>query len=121
LTVADKTGLISDHSGTLLSPDSINSDNILRDRQKSPTWITTTPLATPNVVYCRVLSEFNWTKVYILHDLSALPYYQDAVEHVTASLKKCNVQYTEDIFYSNKESFQPMETVKKFNENSRSE
>jgi hypothetical protein len=119
--LTDNDSLICEYSFTVSSPDSINSDKILRDRQKSPTWITTTPLATPEVVYCKFLTESNWTRVYLLHDLSALPYYLDTVERVAASLKNCNIQYTEDIFYSNKESFQPMETVRKFNENSRGE
>jgi hypothetical protein len=91
----------------------------LTDRLKSPTWITTTPLATPNEVYCKFLVNFNWTRVYLLHDLSALPYYQDAAERVAASLKNCNVQYMEDTVYSDRQSFQPSETVTKFNENSR--
>ena len=73
---------------------STGAEDILQDREKSPTWVTNGPFPPLNDIYCSLLKQFNWTKVYVGVDVSSPPYFTKGYMIVTDKLTSCGVQFT---------------------------
>ncbi|OQV24985.1 hypothetical protein BV898_01193 [Hypsibius exemplaris] len=75
---------------------SSDADSVIRNRKRSPTWLTTTPFPLPNTVYCSLLNVLNWTTVFVGLNVDSLDrlYHQYAFSRVTAELAGCGIQFT---------------------------
>jgi hypothetical protein len=94
---------------------------LIKDRKRSPTWITTTAFPPANEVYCSFLAALNWTKVYVSIDLNvSSEYYGYASNRVTTQLKGCGISFIQNSFSSRNKSFSVNSLLQEFNRTNRS-
>ncbi|OQV24981.1 hypothetical protein BV898_01190 [Hypsibius exemplaris] len=73
------------------------SEPAIRNRQLSPTWLSTTPFASPNVVFCSLLNNLNWRTVVASLDTDSdahIAYYTYAFNRVVGKLTECSVKFS---------------------------
>ncbi|OWA54614.1 hypothetical protein BV898_19013 [Hypsibius exemplaris] len=73
---------------------SASVETVIRNRQRSPTWLSTTPFAYSNVVFCSLLNALNWTTVFVGLDSQDRMYHLYIFHVVTGELTGCGVQFT---------------------------
>ncbi|OQV24984.1 hypothetical protein BV898_01192 [Hypsibius exemplaris] len=96
------------------------ADLEIRDRQRSPTWLSTTPFASANAVFCSLLNNLNWTTVFASLDSQekVVMYHAYAFMRVTTKLTDCGVLFTASkTSYSDDASVR--QTLGEFNSKSR--
>ncbi|OQV24980.1 hypothetical protein BV898_01189 [Hypsibius exemplaris] len=97
------------------------SDPAIRNRQRSPTWLSTTPFASPNAVFCSLLNNLNWTTVVASLDTGSqtqTAYYIYAFTRATAKLTECGIQFTaSSLAYSDEQSVSRL--LREFHQRSR--
>jgi hypothetical protein len=97
------------------------ADQIIKERQRTPTWITTTPFPPVEEVYCSFLAAFNWTNVFVVvdRDRAVAEYYGYAAKRVTDKLADCGVQFTRSTFLSGDKTFSTSAILQEFHSRSR--
>jgi Receptor family ligand binding region len=96
------------------------ADDLIKDRQRSPTWLTTTGYPPSYDVYCSILAFFNWTKVYICHNQDdPTEYFGYIASQVKSHLATCGVQFTQTVSSSSDKSISVKAILREFNMKSR--
>ncbi|OQV17050.1 hypothetical protein BV898_08912 [Hypsibius exemplaris] len=71
------------------------SDRLMRDRQRCPTFLSTTPYAQSGAVVCSLLNVLNWTTVFVgLDSQVKTSYHQFSFNQITNKLVGCGVTFT---------------------------
>jgi hypothetical protein len=97
------------------------ADDLMKNRQLSPTWVTTTPFPPPNEVYCSFLAASGWTNVYVCLDRNdPTEYYGYASGRVASQLTSCGVNFIQNNFSSSDYSSSLPSILREFNSKSRS-
>ncbi|OQV17395.1 hypothetical protein BV898_08500 [Hypsibius exemplaris] len=74
------------------------ADRLIRDRQRCPTFLSTTPYASAPAVVCSLLKAQNWTTIFAGLDSQAkATYHQYVFNQITTKLMDCGVTFTATI------------------------
>jgi hypothetical protein len=103
-----------------ISNISAAADDLIKDRSRCPSWLTTTGYPPSNEVYCSILAFFNWTKVYVCQDRDdPTEYFGYIAGQIKSHLTACGVLYTQMVFSSSDKSVSILAILREFNMKSR--
>ena len=90
-----------------LTASRANSDPVIHDKKRSPTWITTNlyPSSYYGDVFCQLMLAHHWSSLDILLDENSAGFYKIVAQLTNSALQDRNLRATNTVFSSAEEAF----------------